>query len=334
MRKMLFLLFLIFSVVVSVAFATTIYDIQYTTIPGPDNTYPSPLEGQTVTVEGVVTGFGYYTSGNENRFFISEPEGGAWRGVFVFNYDFLVEQGDLVEVTGEVCEYWGLTELSYITNVTIISSGYPVPEPIVIQTADLVDAATAEQYEGCLVELNDVIVTQAQDGYGQWYVTDTSAIPCQIDDAFFQLENVVPPIVITVGMEWAIIRGCVDYGFDEYGINPRTPDDLIDVVSINENTVELTCQFLGCYPNPFNPETNALLSLKQESKVVMAVYNIKGEKVKTLVNGNLPAGMHTIPWNGTDENNLSVASGIYFFKTDARDNLGDYTSLKKVILLK
>ena len=321
---------LVFTVVVSVVFATTIYDIQYTTNPGPDGTYPSPLDGQDVTVIGIVTGANF-DNGN-TMFFMSDPEGGAWHGIYVYDLETGPALGDEVEVTGTVSEYYGLTELGWCT-INILSFGNTVPAPISVTTLNLVVPAQAEQYEGCLVEVTNVEVTEAQDDYGQWYIDDGTG-ECQVDDEFFYLDSVIPPIEIVVGMEWAIIRGCLDYSYDEYGINPRFPADLIDEVSTPENTVELTCQFLGCYPNPFNPETNALLSLKQESKIVMAVYNIKGEKVKTLVNENLPAGMHTIPWNGTDENGISVASGIYFFKTDARNNLGDYTSLKKVILLK
>ncbi len=332
MRKMLFLLFLIFSVGLLAQTPVSIYDIQYTEVPGPDNTYPSPYDGQEVITTGIVTAIGFL--GYNDNFFISMPEGGAWKGIYIyFAPDSTLVVGDMVEVEGEVSEYLGFTEISYATSVTLLSSGNPVPDPVVVTCADLQPAGVGEPYESVLMELHDLTVVEEQISYGQWYVTDGTGI-AQIDDGFFYLDEVVPPIVITVGMEWAIIRGILDYSFDEYGLNPRTPDDLIDEVSTLENTIELTCQFLGCYPNPFNPETNALLSLKQESKVMMAVYNIKGEKVKTLVNEDLPAGMHTIPWNGTDKNGLSVASGIYFFKTDAKDNLRDYTSLKKVILLK
>ena len=330
MRKMLFLLFLIFSVGLLAQTPVSIYDIQYTEDPSGD----SPYVGQVVSTTGIVTAMEY--KGYKDNFFISMPEGGAWKGVLIYMaIDTTFVLGDEVEVVGTVEEYYGLTEISGyntpIVSVTLLSSGNPIPAPVVITTAEL---ASSEEYESVLVEINDVVVTQAPSEYGEWYVTDISATPCQMDDNFFYLDNVIPPIVIGVGDEWAILRGIVTYAYDEYEMSPRTPEDMIAEVFTSENTVELTCQFIGCYPNPFNPETNALLSLKQESKVMMAVYNIKGEKVKTLINDNLPAGMHTIPWNGTDENGISVASGIYFFKTDTRDNLGDYTSLKKVILLK
>ena len=320
---------LVFTLVVSVVFATTIYDIQYTDVPGPDGTYPSLMVDEEVTVTGIVIGANF---NNDNKFFMSDPEGGAWHGIYIYDYETGPALGDEVEVSGTVTEYYGLTELGYCT-VTILSSGNPVPEPISVSTLNLVVPAQAEQYEGCLVEVTNVTVTEGQDDYGQWYIDDDSG-ECQVDDGFFYLDSVTPPIVITMGMEWAIIRGCLDYSYDEYGINPRTPEDLIDEVSSNENTINASSEFIGCYPNPFNPQTTAYLNLKNDSQVTLNVYNIKGEKIRTLVCETLIAGEHHIVWNGTDDNNSNVSSGIYFFETGIANNNGDYTSVKKVILLK
>jgi len=335
MRKIIGIL--AFTFVVSIVFATTIYDVQYTDVAGPDGWYPSSMVDQEVTVIGIVTGVEF--SHFKDNFFIEMPDGGPWSGVYVFMAgDTTLVAGDEVEITGTVREYYGFTEISgyddTFISVTLLSSGNTIPAPMIVQTADFTNAAVAEQYESCLVEVNDVVVTQEQINFGQWYVTDISGTPCQIDDGFFYLDSVTPPIVITVGMEWAIIRGCLDYSYDEYGINPRIPEDLIDVVSSNENTVNANSEFIGCYPNPFNPQTTAYLNLKNDSHVTLNVYNIKGEKIRTLVNENLSAGEHHVIWNGTDNNDNKVSSGIYFFESDIDSHGGDYTSVKKVILLK
>ena len=220
--------------ITAILFATTIYDIQYTTTPGPDNTYPSPLEGQIVTVEGIVTAIGF--SGYNDNFFISMPEGGAWKGVLVYMAgDTTIVVGDEVEIIGTVEEYYGLTEISGYSlpiTVTLLSSGNPVPDPVVVTCADLQPEGVGEPYESVLIELHDVVVVEEQSNYGEWDVTDGTGI-AQIDDGFFYLENVQPPIVITIGMEWAIIRGILDYSYDEYGLNPRTPDDLIEPGGLN-----------------------------------------------------------------------------------------------------
>jgi len=320
---------LIFTFVLTLVSATTIYDIQFTTEAGPDGTYPSTMADEVVTVTGIVTGANF---NNDNKFYMSDPGGGAWAGIYVYDFTVGPSLGDEVEVTGTVTEYYGLTELGYCT-ITVLSSGNPVPEPMQVTTLNLVVPAQAEQYEGCLVEVSNITVTEEQDDYGQWYIDDGSG-ECQVDDGFFYLDEVVPPIVITVGMDWAVIRGCVDYSFDEYGINPRTPDDLIDEVSINNNTVVPSSEFIGCYPNPFNPQTTAFLNLKNDSKVTINVYNVKGEKIRTLLNENLTVGEHHVVWNGIDDNSKNVSSGIYFFETGIAAQDGDYTSVKKVILLK
>jgi len=204
----------------SLLFGTTIYDIQYTTTAGADGTYPSLLEGQTVTVTGIVTAFGYYSSGNSNRFFISDVSGGAWNGIFVFNYDYTVAEGDEVEVTGEVQEYFGFTELGAITDVTVLSSGNPVPDAIPVLTGDLMAPSTGEQYEGCLIKISDVTTMQGPSQYGEWYVDDGSG-NCQIDDAIYTYENP------SVGETFTSITGAVDYSYDEYGVNARSANDFV-----------------------------------------------------------------------------------------------------------
>lgn len=100
---------------------------------------------------------------------------------------------------------------------------------------------------------------------------------------------------------------------------------------IEENIIVQTNDYLHQnYPNPFNPETTIQYSLLQESKVELNIYNIKGQKVKTLVNETLESGNHTVIWNGTDNNGKSVSSGIYFYKMKT-DN---HEETKKMILMK
>jgi flagellar hook assembly protein FlgD len=85
------------------------------------------------------------------------------------------------------------------------------------------------------------------------------------------------------------------------------------------------------YPNPFNPETTISFSVTQTSSfVALDIYNIKGQKVKTLVNEMLPAGEHTIIWDGRDSNDKRVGSGIYFYKLKTEN----YEKTRKMILLK
>ncbi len=86
------------------------------------------------------------------------------------------------------------------------------------------------------------------------------------------------------------------------------------------------------YPNPFNPTTTISFSIPIECKVDLSVYNIKGQKVKTLIafpNGSL--GTRSVVWNGTDENNQPVSSGIYFYKLKVNSKT---EAVKKMTLIK
>jgi len=98
----------------------------------------------------------------------------------------------------------------------------------------------------------------------------------------------------------------------------------------DDATVPLTSKLYRNYPNPFNPETNIKYYLKSDSFIELDIYNIKGQKIKTLDHGFKKNGEHLILWDGKDNNNKAVGSGVYFYriKTD------DYASSEKMLLLK
>ena len=100
------------------------------------------------------------------------------------------------------------------------------------------------------------------------------------------------------------------------------------------NITDIETQLLENYPNPFNPETTIQYNLKKKSEVTLAIYNVKGQLVITLVNSFQEAGVHNTVWNGKDINGRDVSSGIYFSTFNAKDEESDYTSVKKIILMK
>ncbi len=84
------------------------------------------------------------------------------------------------------------------------------------------------------------------------------------------------------------------------------------------------------YPNPFNPETNISFSILKDGKLNLSIYNIRGQKVTTLINEQIEKGKHTIIWSGIDSQNKPVNSGIYFYKI----KVGNQEVIKSMILLK
>ena len=83
------------------------------------------------------------------------------------------------------------------------------------------------------------------------------------------------------------------------------------------------------YPNPFNPQTTIALDLPVASDWSVKIYNVAGQMVKDY-NGYNEAGTLNVVWDGTDSNNSSVASGIYFYKVEA----SNYSVTKKMMLMK
>ncbi|KQC09366.1 MAG: hypothetical protein APR54_12945 [Candidatus Cloacimonas sp. SDB] len=100
----------------------------------------------------------------------------------------------------------------------------------------------------------------------------------------------------------------------------------------NQNTTPISGNIVmhSNHPNPFNPSTTIRFDLAQASMVSVEVFNIKGQKVRTLLNEHLDNGTHSIYWKGTDNSNKSVASGLYFYKLTS----GKDTVTHKMLLLK
>jgi len=84
------------------------------------------------------------------------------------------------------------------------------------------------------------------------------------------------------------------------------------------------------YPNPFNPTTNIDYSVPVNSNVKLDIFNIMGQKVKTLINGNAVAGRHNIVWDGSADDGSQISSGVYFYRL----SVGDETFIRRMTLVK
>ncbi len=84
------------------------------------------------------------------------------------------------------------------------------------------------------------------------------------------------------------------------------------------------------YPNPFNPETTIFFTLPTPGRVELTIYNIKGQRVITLLSEYHDAGEHRIIWNGKNDTGSKVATGIYYY----RMTTPEYTETRKMLLLK
>ena len=84
------------------------------------------------------------------------------------------------------------------------------------------------------------------------------------------------------------------------------------------------------YPNPFNPVTNIQFDLAENSDITVSIFNIMGQKVATLVDGNMDAGIYHIKWNGLSDHGIALSSGMYFYKMKSPT----FHSIKKLVLVK
>lgn len=103
-----------------------------------------------------------------------------------------------------------------------------------------------------------------------------------------------------------------------------------DVSSTNEEVLPIVTAIYQNVPNPFNPETTIRFDLSNSVDVKLDIYNVKGQKIKTLVNTTLEPGVHTYIWQGEEDNGSPVASGVYFYKLKA----GEFEQVRKMMVLK
>jgi len=99
---------------------------------------------------------------------------------------------------------------------------------------------------------------------------------------------------------------------------------------LDEITTPQSYRLYQNFPNPFNPTTNIEFTIPKPGEIKLVIYNLMGQKVKTLVQGHYPAGRHRIVWDGTNDSHELVASGIYFYRFKS-DN---FITTRKCILLR
>ncbi len=122
-------------------------------------------------------------------------------------------------------------------------------------------------------------------------------------------------------MPWYTYRG----NLRRTGYYPDSPTDTDDPTA-----PEFSTELKGNFPNPFNPTTTIAFSLAKKANVELSVYNIRGQKVKTLVSGAMDSGEHRIEWDGSDETGKSTSSGVYFYRLNA----GGYDHVRKMLMIK
>lgn len=134
---------------------------------------------------------------------------------------------------------------------------------------------------------------------------------------------------VSISGENAIVGANLDWGVS----NATGAAYLIsnDETSIDQELIICSVENeITNFPNPFNPATTIKFSIKNESEVELSIFNIKGQLIKTLINEPLNIGEYSVIWNGKDNYEKSISSGVYFYQIKTPTG----TISKRMLLLK
>ena len=155
-------------------------------------------------------------------------------------------------------------------------------------------------------------ILKTTDGGATWN-TEVSNTANFLTTVFFVDEN----------SAWAV-------GYDGTIITTHSPTVSISNGNGGIQSLPETVHLDNNYPNPFNPQTTIGFQLPQNSSVTLKIYSITGQLVKTLLNETVPAGYHSVVWDGTNNFGNQVGSGIYLYQLKS----GEVVQTRKMHLLK
>ena len=154
----------------------------------------------------------------------------------------------------------------------------------------------------------------------------------------YELDAIAPGLVTVVadregytGTELPVTVNLNVYSMDNVNI-AMSPSSVTSVG--NPGVVPATFALDQNYPNHFNPDTRISYALSAPSVVLLKVYNVLGQEVATLFNGNSPAGTFQVVWNGKDDLGRAVSSGVYIYRLRATAGSAEFNQTRKMLLLK
>ena len=121
---------------------------------------------------------------------------------------------------------------------------------------------------------------------------------------------------------WARLRGSLGNTADFNDSKPVSEGNItvpMGIFALQQN-----------FPNPFNPQTTIRFEVPKEAMVTIDIFNIRGQRVKRLINDNLSAGIHQVVWTGHDENGNTMSSGIYFYRMQS----DSFVETRRMLLIK
>jgi len=260
-------------------------------------------------------------------FFVQDSAAGAQ--IDLLNGQASVQEGDSVFVKGVVSQSQGMTVVNVdsMADIQVFSSG------AVLDTAYIYASQISEAYEGQLVAVNNITFPDPLNWPAEGQ--DATVSGGSGDTAVAVFIDAGTDIDGWEGPQGAVsIVGVVDQATsgnppnDGYRLRPRYQSDFLTYVGIHENLNLPPGRFALSqnYPNPFNPTTAISYRLSEVSQVELAIYNILGEKIATLVSKRQPKGTYRVKWDAS-----GFASGVYYYQLSTDQG---FVQTKKLLLLK
>jgi len=291
----------------------------------------SGYQGYEVTLQGVINTDSTDFVGD----YYMQDAAALWSGIWVNDDPNTYAKGDEVSVTGTIVENFNVTRIN-VTSSSLVTAGVGEFSPLDVTTGEVTTGGVnSEASESVLIRVQNVTVTDpfpdGYPGFGEFAIDDGSG-EIRVDDLASAYSGQGSDTTYALGNHIDYLIALGYYSFGNAKLIPRDSLDVGPVTGIKSDKLAIPEDFVlrQNYPNPFNPTTEIEYNIASSGDFNINIYNILGQKVRTLVNERHSVGNYKIQWDGTDSNRQQVGSGIYFYSLKGKD----VSLTKKMILLK
>ena len=199
-----------------------------------DSSADHPALQEPISITGVVVTTPLFATSNTSPvvdgFFVADPEGGEYSGIHVQAIEpaladgpLTLQPGDLVEIRGLYEEFYGFSMIA--ATAVIVLGTSDLPEPTIVATSQICTTCPdAERFESVVVGLEDVVVTNADLGYGNFGVQPVGGGIEMIVSPKFDFNHQYQP---TQGDTFTRLSGVLDFSWDEFRLQPRDAGDFV-----------------------------------------------------------------------------------------------------------
>lgn len=174
----------------------------------------------------------------------------------------------------------------------------------------------------------NIIRTQMLSSDGDFLLSSPEVWVCSVEG--YKSNLTIDVFENHANFSW-LDRRAIGYDEEPYNLAIFTQKLTLPLTDMEESDLPNLTPLLSNYPNPFNPSTNINFNLSESDNITMEIYNIKGQKVKTLINNEYKEqGNYSMQWVGTDDYDKPITSGIYLCRIVG----SKHSFTKKMILLK